>query len=570
MVNMPIVKINALCFRGPSKRDEDFLGVSLLTSMLNNDAGTGLLDKLTVDHKVMMAQAMPDLSFKNAGSITVLFVPKVIVQSNKKATKLVLKAFERLKEGDFSDELDWNDVLQQPAKLDELTKEDIVALARKYFGDDYVFVKKMKGTAVRDNLAKPDYEKVVPKNKEASSAYAKALLASAEGIKVVPKAIDYENAAEITRISDGVKLYSVGNPYNDVFNFTMTFETGTNEIPALDRVATYVNLLGTGDKSFDELHSELQTMGSSIAFSAGANSFDVILSGFDSHLDETLAITADLLKNIKGDKKKVANCKSDEKSGIIMNRSDMDALSEALMEKAYYGDNSIYTADKGEWSDEALLGLFRDIQKKECDMTYSGTIDAGTVASYIRKHFDVDACVEASNIPVDFTPVHYDSPQVFFVDKKDAAQAGFRRPTKKSMETVPAAFLTYVGTQADKTVEAMEIVDSLVSSTPFLAAKIDMVRKEMLNNQCNQYPSFRSIADVVAHDKRCGYEVDPVDVFMQVIDEADPASMEAIWKKYVEGRDHIWCIVGNSSKLDMDAISKFGPVTTLKAADIIK
>ena len=655
MVNMPLVKLGALCFRGPSKCDEDYLGMSLVASMLNNDAGTGLLDKLMVDGKLMMAMAMPDLSFKDAGSIMVMFMPKLLFQKEQKALGHIMNAIDSIKEGDFSDEyfescklsfkkqklseledlgsrviemvftfsdgLSWDEAIAASERIDAMTKEDIVALANKYFTEDYIYIHKKKGLALKDNLQKPDYEKVVPPNKDAASAYATALRSSAANINVRPRTIDYENDVKTLQAAPLATLYASANPYNDVFDLTISYRTGTNDCPALERVAGYVNLLGTSDKSFDEIHSALQALGGSIGFGVDDDSFNISISGFDSNFTETISIASDLVNNIKGDKKKLRRCKSEEKSGLIMNRSDMDALERALFSKVVYGDNSSYLADKGDYSDKNLLGLFEDLRKIQCDVLYSGTLDAADVATAVSSAFDFESISTPAEGIKEFSPITYDSPQVFFVDKKDASQCQIRavvttdpiptqrdrystsvystylgggmssllfqeirefrsmaystgsalvRPVFCNTQTIPAVFFSYVGTQADKTFDAMYIVDSLMTKTPYLDSRINIVRKEMLNSRCNAYPSFRELPAEIAYDKRCGYTEDPAELFVEVIGSTCADSLKETAQKYFEGRNTVWTVVGSSKKLDLSGLEKYGPVTIYKATDVLK
>lgn len=655
LINMPLVKLGAICFRGPSKTDEDFLAVNFITSLLNNDAGTGLLDKLIVNHKIMMAMAMPDLSFKDAGSLMVLYMPKLIGQSDKKARKIILKAFNQVTEGDFSDDffescklsykkqllaesedlatrmqnmvfafaedLDWNEVVSRPEKVDQFTKEQIVAVAKKYIGEDYIVISKKKGIAPKDNLEKPDYEKVVPKNKEASSAYAQAIRKSAESIVVTPKAVDLQNDADTYQAAPLVKVFASANPYNDVFALRFIFGVGQNEKPALGRLVGYINLLGSKDKSFDEIHTELQTIGSALSFSVDSYNFYIDVTGFDSNLDETLAIASDFIYNIKGDKKKLNNCKTEEKSGLIMNRSDMDALASALVEKVVYGENSSYIADMGEFTDKAMMSLLQEILTYKCDVCYSGTLSAEQVATAVNSHFDLSTVTVPSQSPYELEIAKYDGPQVFFVDKKDAAQSninafifsdpldtqydryfanvfsnylgggmsslmfqeirefrsmayatsgGMIKPEYKHKDDIEAVLRAFVGTQADKTFDAMDIVDSLLLSTPFVEERIDFTTKETLNSRCNYYPDFRSMPEYIADDERNGLTEDPVDIFLQVISDVNADSMKSYWEKYVSSRPIVWAIVGNSKKIDMEKLAEYGPVTIVKPADIIK
>jgi len=656
MLNVPLIKLGAVCFQGPSKRDPDYLGASFLMSMLNNDSGTGLFDKMMVDHKLLMAQAMSDLSFKDAGSIVVFYAPKMFFQREKKATGMILGAFEDLRKGNFTDEFfesckksfkkaqlasleniddrmvemayafaedtAWDEVLARADAIDAITKEDIMAIADKYCNENCILVHKKKGTAPKDNLKKPDYEKVVPQNKDASSAYALALRKSAENIKPQLKAVDYQKDVQTRELAPLVKLYASSNPYNDVFDLTLSFQVGKNEKPALERVAGYVTLLGTEDKSFDQVSGELQTMGAGVYFFAKDNSFDVNVTGFDSNLDRTLDIVADLLDDIEGDPKKLRTTKINEKSNLVFARKDMNELERALYTKVLYGEKSPYVADKGKFTDDALLDLFEDVQEVECDILYSGSLDADRVAEYIKKHFDLDDVAVASNAPVDFEPVSYDKPQVFFLDKKDASQSQCRalvnlgkvdnledrfamscynaylggggmsnllfqeirefrsmayatrsyllKPSYKNRTDRSSILAAFVGTQSDKTIEAMDVMDSLVTCTPFLAAKMKSIGKEEINTLCAEYPDFRSLPSYVADDIRAGYEKDPNPVYVEIIDSMDPAAMEGIWKKYISGKNRVWTIVGAASKVDMAALEKFGPVTTVKSSEVMK
>lgn len=143
------------------------------------------------------------------GILAVAVIPKLMFQTYGGAEKLVWKEINRVKEGDFSDEIfnslkqeqrrqyasnlenidsrarimmslysqgkSWEDYLQEVSGIDALTKEDVVRVARKYFSENYLCVTKTTGKYPKDNLTKPDFSPIVPKNSEASSEYAKQL-----------------------------------------------------------------------------------------------------------------------------------------------------------------------------------------------------------------------------------------------------------------------------------------------------------------------------------------------------------------------------------------------------------
>ena len=151
-----------------------------------------------------------------------------------------------------------------------------------------------------------------------------------------------------------------------------------------------------------------------------------------------------------------------------------------------------------------------------------------------------------------------------------STQAAMYRPTYRNRDKVDVLLMAFVGTQADKTIEAMTVVDSLVMHTPMLENKIESVRKELLNAQCNSHPDFRELPQDIAWSLRLGYTEDPVKVFTEQIAGTDVETMSAFWKQYISGRNAVWCIVGNSKNIDMESLAAFGEIVMLKASDVIK
>ena len=161
---VPLVKAMGMGFRGVPANHEDQVALAVAVNMLNNANGTGFLDKLMVDRKIMASMAMNE-SMNEAGILAVAVIPKLMFQTYGGAEKLVWKEINRVKEGDFSDEIfnslkqeqrrqyasnlenidsrarimmslysqgkSWEDYLQEVSGIDALTKEDVVRVARK-------------------------------------------------------------------------------------------------------------------------------------------------------------------------------------------------------------------------------------------------------------------------------------------------------------------------------------------------------------------------------------------------------------------------------------------------------
>lgn len=656
LAKIPMVKLRALCYRGPSKKDEDCMPLSLLAFMLNNSEGIGLLDELTTDRKLMGAICMyPDLAFEDAAIFPILIMPKLLFQSNKRAESLVMKVLDRVKKGDFSDEYfesckqtfkrnlitktegisgrmnemvnafadgkDWETVLSDTDRIDALSKEDVVALANKYIGEDYLCITKKFGNPEKDDLQKPPYKKVSPKNNGVSSTYATAMRIAASKVQLPRVLLDYESAADIKQISDNVKLYAVGNELNDVFNLRISYPVGIAECPVSERVAQYLNLLGTESLTYDELRSRLQSLGGSVAFSVDRQKFDVNVSGFDSNFEDILSLVADLMDNPNGDKKKVAIIKENDLANQILAKRDISEIMSALFQKIAYGEDSYYLKDKGEISNEELMDTWGDIQSMELDIHYSGSIPSDSLATIIRNYEFVSKATQTHPYYADRKVALNGEPGVYFVNKSRATQskiyaivlgdkiedaegrfssyafadymgggmgsvlfqeirefrsmaystgAAVYKPEYCNRNIDPTYFYAYVSTQSDKTVDAMNVVDSLIRNVPISDSRAKMTVSNLWFERVNNYPGFRNISTIIVNGIREGWDSDSADYLYNLLENYSTADVEQYWKNNIAGRNIVWAIVGDKKKIDMEVLSKFGPISELSAKDIFK
>ena len=457
---IPLVKLAGFAYRGVPANDPDQSVLNIVMGLLNNANGTGYLDKLMVNRKLMAAMTINE-SFNEGGVLGVIAIPKLMFQSLANAKDLVGKEIERIKAGDFSDDMfkslkleqkrryasrleeinsrseamitlfsqgkPWNDYLKEIEHIDALTKKDVVDAARKYFTDNYLYVTKKTGKYPKDNLPKPNLEPVVPRNMEASSEYA-GQLAKLPVQPVHPKFLDFEQDVEALALSSLCKLYVSGNPVNDIFTLDIAFGIGKIDEPELALLPSYLPLLGTKQHSFEEFREKLQSLGSTLSFETDDDKFVVKVSGFDVNFSETLALVTSFMNEAKSESKKYKQLLDEEK---IMKKAFLkstDNIAHALMEKTKYGKKSIYLnklslGDIKKRKGENLLKTFQKIQKTQCDLYYCGTLPGQTVAGYIKEQIKVDNITVSSKAPVYRSLKDYDEPVVYFCDMHDASQS---------------------------------------------------------------------------------------------------------------------------------------------------
>ncbi|WFE87183.1 insulinase family protein [Parabacteroides chongii] len=654
---VPLVKAMGLGFRGVPANHEDQVALAVAVNMLNNANGTGFLDKLMVDRKIMASMAMNE-SMNEAGILAVAIIPKLMFQTYGRAEKLVWKEINRVKEGDFSDEIfnslkqeqhrqyasdlenidsrarilmslysqgkSWEEYLQEVARIEALTREDVIRVARKYFSDNYLCVTKTTGKYPKDNLAKPDFNPVVPKNSEASSEYAKRL-EQLPVQTVAPRFIDFGKDVQISQLTPLATLYATANPVTDIFTLNMVYQIGMLEQPRLMLLANYLQFLGTDSLSYQEFRTRLQVLGSALSFDANEKQFIVRITGFDKHFEETVKLAGDFIAHVKADDKQIRQVINGAKviEKAFFESSDNIAL--AMLEMVKYGEQSRFLkklslSEIKKLKGKDLLNVFADVRRMECDLHYCGTLPAGQVAEQIKATLPLQEITVAVKEPYYRDAKAYDKPVVYFMDMPTASQSivyGFAKGEvtddawsrhasrlfsayfggdmsslmfqeirefrslayrvngryllpPHQLPGKAGEFVTMLSTQSDKTLDAMEVMKSLIGEMPEKPERIETVKQSIINQVNNDFPSFRELSEKVAYFRRSGFDRDPNEALLADLSEMDMQDIVRFYRHNVRLKPVVYVIVGNSSRIDMKKLAEYGEVIRLRKKDIYK
>lgn len=654
---VPVVKVMALGFRGVPANHEDQVALNIAVSLLNNSNGTGFLDQLIVDRKLLSSMALNE-SLNEAGILGLMAVPKLVFQSYGSAEKMLWDAIGKIKRGDFSDEIfqslkleqkreytsaledinsraqmmmkvysqgkSWEEYVESVARIETLTKEDVVAAARKYFSDNYLYVKKKTGKYPKEHLPKPAYAPITPQNRDAFSSYAKEL----EKIpvrEIAPSFIDFDQDVLSYTFKDNVTLWVTPNPVNDIFTLNLSYGIGVLERPELTFLASYLNYIGTQKHSFEDFRNRLQMLGSTVSFEATDTDFHVKVTGFDNHFRETVDLITEFLIYPLADNKKIKQVidetKVTEKAFVKSN----DNMAVALLEKVKYGEQSRFLT---KWplsrvkkmKGEDLLTAFHAVQKTACGLHYCGTLTVDEVKTVLQGTAIIKNVEKGTNSPVYREPKAYDKPTVFFVDMPDLSQsivysyvkgesninlperhasklfagyfggdmsslmfqeirefrsyayrvsAQYYVPSFKKKEG-SGEFITMLSTQGDKTLDAMSVLDSLIREMPERPERIEALKQTVYNHINNEYPSFRKLSSRIAGYQREGHAEDPNKAYLKDVNNMGMNDILSFYQSNIQGKPIVYVIVGNGKHIDMDKLAAYGTVIRLKKKDIYK
>ena len=520
----------------------------------------------------------------------------------------------------------WQEYIDKVNNISQLTKSDVAAAAKRYLDAPFVRFKKKMGNAKKDKMSQPNYTPVRPKNRNAESAYAKRM-AEIPVEEVSPRLIDFEHDAVITPLGGQATLFTVKNPVNDLFELNVIYNRGEKADKKLGLACALLNSIGTDSLTRHQLGAALQRYGADLTFTSDKNDIKLMVTGVDQYFSETMGLVKHFLGHMKSNDKSLKTIKdaikAEEKSLDEENREVLSALLHKIME----GDNSselqrITYKEAKALSGEELIATFKEALRSHCMVTYSGTLESKDVERGVRSAIPVELS-QQKYIDYNNDVKGYDTPIVYVYDMPKSRQTLFLTydqlpplPTKESrvplrllnqylgggMSSVlfqevrefrsmayttaasyrgrnriqfpnsPLGFYTMTGTQGDKTMQAVALVDSLLRDMPVVEKNFRASRQELINDISNDFPSFREMGNMIAASQRYGIHEDPNKGYAELFRKATMDDMIKYYETNLKNHagHRVFGIVGNKKKLDLKALEKYGRVVILKEQDLFR
>jgi predicted Zn-dependent peptidase len=651
-VKMTPIKMGALIFPGVKISDPDYLPLSLACIIFSNGE-TGLTDKLMLDNKIMAAMLLP-LSLEDYGGNVMLYVPKLLGQSHEDAEALIFECLDRLKKGDFSDDLfeamrmstlteriremeslnrlaslflelemrgmSYEDYLAETKRLETITKDEVVAVANKYFGNDYLDVRSKMGFPAKDKVDKPTWKPIEAKNTEAKSDFAKAIEAQ-EVPEVEPQVVKFGEDVKITEVNNSFKLFSSANPRNQIFKLEVNYNYGTYDDYDLGRAVEYLNMQGTQTQTSEEFALALQKMGATVDFYASDNNLTVCMTGFEKDLNDVIALCSQKLRTPSNNETYIGTLVESEQSEISTSRDDASTWARAVREYALYGEQSTYLnrTPLKQWkkkSGEALLAEVAEAFKYDGYVLYSGNTDPKVVAGMLNDNNLVDSKAIKGHEKVRVEK-KYSNSQVFIASNKKFRQSNiyFHVPGEKLskqdealssvfskyfgtdmysivfqeirefrslgytaysyytydyLQRKPGYLFGFLGTQSDKTIDGMNAFKDLIVNMPVRMEKFNASKEALLKARASDYVGFRNMPSTVQYWMKKGYDHDPRGEVTEIIRNASFEDVQGFYNRMIKDRPVVIMMSGNQKKIDKKELGKFGAVTKLSYKDIIK
>lgn len=636
-------------YRLPGNKDKDALLADLVGQILTNGRA-GLLDLNLVKKQKLLRASAFTYSLIDYGILYLSAAP-TSGQSLEDVKALVLNEIENLKKGNFDDqlitsiinnikknkiyetekygdrasvlmdaftsELDWRDQVAYVNDLSKIKKEDIVAFANKYFGDNYVAVLKRKGESPATvKIEKPSITPVET-NPDKQSAFVKTIN-EMPATAAKPVFLDYKKDIQKSKLGKAEVLY-VPNKDNDIFRLSYRYKIGSLNDKKHGLASQYIQFLGTDKMTAEEISKAFYKIACSFNVSTGEEYTTVNIEGLQENFENAVKLYEEVVNNVKADDKALAALKARLNKARKDAKANKGAILQGLTSYALYGSenkfNNVLTNEElNAVTAQELVDRIKNLNNYEQTVIYYGPTPVYNVVSQLKTLHQVPANFAVAVPAKTFKQEVPAKNQVLFADY-DMVQAETRwirntetyNPEKTTMvnvfnnyfgggmgslvfqtirESKALAYSTYgyyvqpqkkdqdyyllgyVGSQADKFNDATVAMNELLTKMPELPKNLELAKNQVKKDIQTERITQDGIIYNYLNAKNLGLNDDIRKKMYETVDKITMADVKKFHQNYFSGKPYTYAIVASEKRVSMDDMKKLGEVKKLSLEEI--
>lgn len=639
----------SIAYRLPGNQEKDALLADLIGEILTNGEA-GLIDLNLVKKQRLLGASAFNWALIDYGVLWLSGRPSQ-GQSLEQVKDLMLNEIENLKKGNFDDDLipsivnnikkriiqstesyssraymlmnaftdnlDWRDQVAYVNDLSNIKKQDVVAFANKYLGNNYVVVYKKQGQ--RTNVEKIEKPAITPveTNADKQSAFVK-MVNDMPSTPVSPVFLDYNKDLQKSKLGKAEVLY-VQNKDNDLYRLRFRYKIGSLNDLKMPLVADYIEFLGTDKKSAEQISKEFYKIASSFRISVGEEYTTVTIEGLQENFEAAVKLYEDLVLNVKADNEALAALKARLTKSRTDAKANRATIMQALTSYALYGaknkfNNRLSDAEIESVTAKELVDRVKNLNNVEQTVIYYGPSTLAELTAKLKPLHKVPATFAKVAPKKEFKQVEQTKNQVLFTDYEMVqAETRWIRNTNTynpAENTVISVFnnyfgggmgslvfqtireskalaystygfyvfprkkadkyymMAYVGAQADKFVEAVAAMNELLTTMPELPANLDLAKVQLKK----EIQTERITQDDIIYDyikaKDLGLNEDIRKTIYQNLDNISMKDIRTFHDTYLSKKPYTYVVLASEEKLSKEELQKIGEFRKLSLEEL--
>ena len=396
--------------------------LDVISEMLSN--GTAGLIDLDINQQMAMLYAWGGSSSNRDYSSFIMGGSPRPGQTLEEAKDLLLAEIDKLKSGDFSDdllpsvinnakldyynsmesnmaranmfvntyinEIPWEQMVGRLERISNITKEQIVAFANKHFNDNYVVVYKRQGAD--ENQKKIDKPAItpIPTNRDLVSDFVTEVQES-EVPAIQPRFVDFKKDLTFGNTEAGLPYIYVQNKENGRFSLVLRYEFGDESDLRYGVAADYIEYLGTDQLSNEQIKQQFYKLACNYYINASSRAITINLFGLGENMPEALALLENVMQNAQADPMVAEMCVQQLEKARMDAKLNQRSNFNALVQYGIYGP---YNSQRNQLSPEQirqldpqeLLDLLKNLKNYKHTVLYYGPMSEAEMAAAVTEN----------------------------------------------------------------------------------------------------------------------------------------------------------------------------------------
>jgi len=396
--------------------------LNIIGEMLSN--GTAGLIDLDINNQMKMLNAWGgSQQMRDYSSFIMGGTPKE-GQTLDEAKELLLNEIEKLKKGDFSDDLlpsiinnkklnyykmlesnsaranmfvntyinevPWSQEVSYLDRISNMTKQQIVNFANRHFNNNYVVVYKRQG--VDENLKKIDKPQItpIPTNRDLMSAFVKEIQDTPVE-PIAPRFVNFKEDMTFGETENGLPYIYVQNTENGRFTLAFRYDFGEESDLRYTYAAAYLDYLGTDKLSNEEINQQFYKLACRYSINVGSRTINVSLSGLSENMPEALALLEDVMHNAQVDNDAWQMYVALKEKSRADAKHNQNSNFNHLVQYGIYGEynpyrNTLSIKQLQEQNPQELLDLLKNLKNYKHTVLYYGPMSEQEMATAVTSN----------------------------------------------------------------------------------------------------------------------------------------------------------------------------------------
>ena len=525
----------------------------------------------------------------------------------------------RLQMGAFINGISWEQEVGELDRVSKMTKQQITDFANRFFTDGYVTIFKAQGVdSTQKKIDKPAITPI-PANRDMVSQFVKDIQNS-KVEPIQPVFVDFKKDITLTETKKKLPVIYKQNKDNDLFTLVFRYEFGHQDDNRYSVATDYLDYVGTDQLSAADIKQQFYQLACNYSIHSNADCVNVTLSGLSENMQPALQLLEKVLHHAKADKTSYDQFIDLTLKARDDRKKDQRTCFDYLYHYGVYGSHNIRRDDMTEkqlreTDPQQLLDLLKNLSTLEHRVLYYGPLSEKALSDMITKEHQTPKALlpvpKGKPFTAEQTPkdeiwiAPYDAKNIYmrmfhnegrafrldeaatitifneyygggmngivFQEMREArglaysASAYYLTPSKKDDKEFCQ---TYIITQNDKMMDAVNQFHVILNEMPASETAFQIAKDAVTKQLASMRVTKSGVINAYISAKRRGIDSDINEKVYNALPGLGLQDIVDFEKAQMANKAYRYIILGDEKELDMEALSKIGPIKRLTTEEI--